>query len=186
MEGAKGSETVKVVVRCRPLNKTEIGDGRDQIVDMNEKMGTCVISPPNSEPKTFTFDAVYPPNTAQNHLYQQSAAHIVDSVLEGYNGTIFAYGQTGTGKTFTMEGVNHDDELKGIIPRAFQQIFQEIETRGGANVEYLVRASYLEIYNEEIRDLLSKNTSNKLELKESPRHGRLRARPDQLRRQVYA
>lgn len=74
-------------------------------------------------------------------------------------------GQTGTGKTFTMEGVNHDEELRGIIPRAFAQIFEAIEMRGGEAREFLVRASYLEIYNEEIRDLLSKNTQNKLELK---------------------
>ena len=118
------AETVKVVVRCRPLNSKEEGDGRGQIVFMDEKMGSCVVQPKaeSDEPKTFTFDAVYPPNTAQAHLYAQSAAHIVDSVLEGYNGTIFAYGQTGTGKTFTMEGVNGDDELKGIIPRAFGQV----------------------------------------------------------------
>ena len=118
------AETVKVVARCRPLNSKEEGDGRGQIVFMDEKMGSCVVQPKaeSDEPKTFTFDAVYPPNTAQAHLYAQSAAHIVDSVLEGYNGTIFAYGQTGTGKTFTMEGVNGDDELKGIIPRAFGQV----------------------------------------------------------------
>ena len=140
---------------------------------MDESSGTCVVNPNggNDPPKTFTFDAVYPPNTAQAKIYQASAAHIVDSVLEGYNGTIFAYGQTGTGKTFTMEGVHGDEELRGIIPRAFAQIFAMIEQRGSSNTEFLVRASYLEIYNEEIRDLLSKNTSNKLELKEAPDTG---------------
>lgn len=86
------SETVKVCVRCRPLNSKEKGDGRAQIVHMDEKNGTCVVQAPsdNEPPKTFTFDAVYPPNTEQKKIYQQSAAHIVDSVLEGYNGTIFA------------------------------------------------------------------------------------------------
>ena len=140
---------------------------------MDEATGTCVVNPNggNDPPKNFTFDAVYPPNTPQQKIYQASAAHIVDSVIEGYNGTIFAYGQTGTGKTFTMEGVNHDEELKGIIPRAFAQIFQAIEVKGSSSVEFLVRASYLEIYNEEIRDLLSKNAANKLELKESPDTG---------------
>ena len=91
-------------------------------------------------------------------------------MLEGYNGTIFAYGQTGTGKTFTMEGVNSDETLKGIIPRAFAQIFNMISSNADANREFLVRASYLEIYNEEIRDLLSKNAQNRLELKASNVH----------------
>ena len=85
------AETVKVVVRCRPLNNKELNDGRQQIIEMDEKSGTCVVTPANNEPpKTFTFDAVYAPNTLQEVLYKQSAAHIVDSVLEGYNGTIFA------------------------------------------------------------------------------------------------
>jgi kinesin family protein 3/17 len=124
------SETVRVVVRCRPLNKKELEDGREQIVHMDPTNGTCTVTPPgaNEPPKNFTFDAVYAPNTRQEVLYKQSASSIVDSVLQGYNGTIFAYGQTGTGKTFTMEGVNHDEELKGIIPRAFMQIFAGIET----------------------------------------------------------
>ena len=166
------AETVKVVVRCRPLNSKEKADGRDTIVHMDDKTGTCVVQPMSNEPpKTFTFDAVYPPNTDQAVLYQHSAAHIVDAALEGYNGTIFAYGQTGTGKTFTMEGVNHDDALKGIIPRAFQHVFEAIEARRKPDSEFLVRASYLELYNEEVRDLLSKNSSNKLELKETPDTG---------------
>jgi hypothetical protein len=84
------AECVKVVVRCRPLNSKEKEDGRQQIVNMDDKSGTCVIQPLNAEPKTFTFDAVYPPNTEQAVLYKRSAAYIVDSVLEGYNGTIFA------------------------------------------------------------------------------------------------
>ena len=83
--------------------------------------------------------------------------------MEGYNGTIFAYGQTGTGKTHTMEGAP-TPELQGIIPNAFEYIFSAIQD--SANMQYLVRASFLEIYNEEIRDLLSKSPKDKLELKE--------------------
>ena len=139
-------ETVKVVVRCRPLNQKEISDGRQQIVNMDASNGQCsIVVGANEPPKTFTFDAVFPPNTEQEVLYKQTAARIVDSVLEGYNGTIFAYGQTGTGKTFTMEGVNHDEQLMGIIPRAFSQIFYMINRSADPNVEFLVRASYLEI-----------------------------------------
>ena len=85
-------------------------------------------------------------------------------MLQGYNGTLFAYGQTGTGKTFTITGVPQDPELKGILPRAFESIFKQIEC--DSSKEYLVRASFLEIYNEEIRDLLYKNGQKKLELKD--------------------
>ena len=70
-----------------------------------------------------------------------------------------------------MEGINHDENLKGIIPRAFAQIFEMIETQAGSSKEFLVRASYLEIYNEDVRDLLSKSSTNKLELKENPDSG---------------
>lgn len=97
-------------------------------------------------------------------VYKNTAFPIVESVLEGYNGTVFAYGQTGTGKTFTMEGKTSPDELKGIMPRAFEHIFKIIESNS-ADKQFLVRASYLELYNEEIRDLFSKN-SKKLEIKE--------------------
>jgi kinesin family protein 3/17 len=91
-------------------------------------------------------------------------------VLEGYNGTIFAYGQTGTGKTHTMTGVEGDPNHEGIMPRAFADIFESI--KGDSNqTQFLVRASYLEIYNEEIRDLLAKNPKNRLELHEKPDSG---------------
>ena len=92
--------------------------------------------------------------------------HIADSVLEGFNGTIFAYGQTGAGKSFTMEGAQDPPELQGIIPNSFKHIFEEIAV-GGDKRQFLIRASYLEIYNEEIRDLLSKDPKNRLDLKES-------------------
>ncbi|XP_054719028.1 kinesin-like protein KIF17 [Uloborus diversus] len=91
------------------------------------------------------------------------------NVTEGYNGTVFAYGQTGCGKSFTMQGITHPASQKGIIPRAFEHIFEAIATT--ENTKFLVHASYLEIYNEEIRDLLGKETKKKLELKEHPDKG---------------
>lgn len=91
------------------------------------------------------------------------------SVTEGYNGTVFAYGQTGCGKSFTMQGIPHPVCQKGIIPRAFEHIFEAISTT--ENTKFLVHASYLEIYNEEIRDLLGKECKKKLELKEHPDKG---------------
>ncbi|XP_017303600.1 kinesin-like protein KIF17, partial [Diaphorina citri] len=90
-------------------------------------------------------------------------------VLEGYNSTVFAYGQTGCGKSFSMQGVPEPPSQRGIIPRAFEHIFESISL--AERTKYLILASYLEIYNEEIRDLLSTECRRKLDLKESPDKG---------------
>ena len=116
-------------------------------------------------PKQYTFDSVFDWNTAQIDVYNNAARPIVDSVMEGYNGTVFAYGQTGTGKTFSMKGIDEPPELRGIIPNSFQHVFDAIDASEDA--DFLVRASFLEIYNEEIRDLLGKNSQSRLEVKES-------------------
>ena len=120
--------------------------------------------PGENVPKVFTFDSVYDWNTEQEDIFAETAYPVCENVIQGYNGTIFAYGQTGTGKTFTISGVPKDPKLKGIMPRAFDNIFEQIKM--DQKRQYLVRASYLEIYNEEIRDLLSKKGQNKLELKD--------------------
>lgn len=120
-------------------------------------------------PKQYTFDSVFDWNTAQIDVYNNAARPIVDSVMEGYNGTVFAYGQTGTGKTFSMKGIDEPPELRGIIPNSFQHVFDAIDASEDA--DFLVRASFLEIYNEEIRDLLGKNSQSRLEVKESVETG---------------
>jgi kinesin family protein 3/17 len=102
-------------------------------------------------------------------IYEDMAFPLIESVLEGYNGTIFAYGQTGCGKSFTMEGIPDPPEHRGLTPRSFEHIFQEVAVR--ENTKFLVRTSYLEIYNENVRDLLSKDQTAKLELKEHPDRG---------------
>ncbi|XP_030637448.1 kinesin-like protein KIF3C [Chanos chanos] len=169
----KNCETVKVVVRCRPLNRKEEAAGYEKIVDMDVKLGQVALRNPKAGPgellKTFTFDAVYDADSKQSDLYDETVRPLIDSVLQGFNGTIFAYGQTGTGKTYTMQGQWMDPERRGIIPNSFEHIFTHISR--SQNQQYLVRASYLEIYQEEIRDLLSKDHSRKLELKESPDSG---------------
>ncbi|XP_071506252.1 kinesin-II 95 kDa subunit-like, partial [Diadema antillarum] len=105
----------------------------------------------------------------QRDLYDETFRPLVESVLQGFNGTIFAYGQTGTGKTFTMEGLRSNPELRGVIPNSFEHIFTHISRT--QNQQYLVRASYLEIYQEEIRDLLAKDQTKRLDLKERPDTG---------------
>ena len=148
-------------------------DNRVRIVDMNCEKGEVAVRNPESdarEPaKPFTFDQVYDWNSKQEDLFRTCALPIVDSVLTGYNGTVFAYGQTGTGKSHTMEGQWEPPELRGIIPRSFLRIFEKIDQTHDQN--FLVRASYPEIYNEEVRDLLSKDPKNKLDLKEDADRG---------------
>uniref|UniRef100_A0A182XI59 Kinesin-like protein n=1 Tax=Anopheles quadriannulatus TaxID=34691 RepID=A0A182XI59_ANOQN len=107
---------------------------------------------------------LFPP-APQIDLYVDTARPIVDKVLEGYNGTILAYGQTGTGKTYTMSGSADSPQTKGIIPNTFAHIFGHI-ARGKENQKFLVRVSYMEIYNEEVRDLLGKELNKSLEVKE--------------------
>eukprot|EP00201_Polytomella_parva_P015707 CAMPEP_0175058252 /NCGR_PEP_ID=MMETSP0052_2-20121109/11744_1 /TAXON_ID=51329 ORGANISM="Polytomella parva, Strain SAG 63-3" /NCGR_SAMPLE_ID=MMETSP0052_2 /ASSEMBLY_ACC=CAM_ASM_000194 /LENGTH=731 /DNA_ID=CAMNT_0016323611 /DNA_START=71 /DNA_END=2263 /DNA_ORIENTATION=+ len=164
---SNSAETVKVAIRCRPLNSKEKSDGRDTIVDMDMKIGQVILKNPKGDPgeppKTFTFDSVFDPTIPQREVYDSIARPIVNSVMDGYNGTIFAYGQTGTGKTHTMEGAPTPD-LQGIIPSSFDHVFETVNS--SVDKQWMVRASYIEIYNEEVRDLLSKDPKNKLELKE--------------------
>ncbi|XP_056456023.1 kinesin-like protein KIF3A isoform X1 [Gadus chalcogrammus] len=164
------SDNVKVVVRCRPLNQKEKQMGSKQAVSVDEIRGTITVNKLETQhepPKCFTFDTVFGPDSKQLDVYNLTARPIIDSVLEGYNGTIFAYGQTGTGKTFTMEGVRAVPELRGIIPNSFAHVFGHIAKAEG-DTRFLVRVSYLEIYNEEVRDLLGKDQLQRLEVKERP------------------
>ncbi|XP_010896926.3 kinesin-like protein KIF3B [Esox lucius] len=170
MSRQKQSETVKVVVRCRPFMREETNN--DNILEVNTKLGQITLRNPRASPeelmKSFTFDAVYDSESKQGDIYDDTVRPLVDSVLQGFNGTIFAYGQTGTGKTYTMLGMPTDNE-RGIIPNSFNHIFTQISR--SQNQQYLVRASYLEIYREEIRDLLCKDNNKKLDLKENPDSG---------------
>ncbi|KHJ88955.1 kinesin motor domain protein [Oesophagostomum dentatum] len=109
--------------------------------------------------KVFVYDKVFKPNTTQEQVYMGAAYHIVQDVLSGYNGTVFAYGQTSSGKTHTMEGVIGDPVMQGIIPRIVQDIFNHIYTMD-TELEFHIKVSYFEIYNEKIRDLLDPEKVN--------------------------
>ena len=106
------------------MNKKEIDRGCQSIVVV-EKYGQITLNKPNSGEisKTFAYDAVYGFDSLQQTVYDESAFPLVESVIEGYNGTIFAYGQTGCGKTHTMMGSYESEDSKGIIPKAFNHIF---------------------------------------------------------------
>ncbi|XP_029103211.1 kinesin heavy chain isoform X3 [Scleropages formosus] len=109
--------------------------------------------------KPYVFDRVLTPNTTQEQVYNACAKQIVRDVLAGYNGTIFAYGQTSSGKTHTMEGKLHDPELMGIIPRIAHDIFDHIYSMD-ENLEFHIKVSYFEIYLDKIRDLLDVSKTN--------------------------
>merc|ERR1719400_1357557 len=170
--GGGGNEAVKGIVRCRPMNKREIGMKCKNVVHTDGPAYVCSINnpnEPNTEPKSFTFDGVYGEDSTTEQIYNDIGFGLVEGVLEGYNGTVFAYGQTGCGKSFSMQGINDPASQRGIIPRSFEHIFEAIDA--SENMKYLVHASYLEIYNEDIRDLLGQDIKKKLELKEHPDRG---------------
>uniref|UniRef100_A0A8K9WSW8 Kinesin-like protein n=1 Tax=Oncorhynchus mykiss TaxID=8022 RepID=A0A8K9WSW8_ONCMY len=147
MADAAAEYGVKVMCRFRPLNESEITRG-DKYIPKFKEDDTVIITG-----KPYVFDRVLPPNTAQEQVYDACAKQIVKDVLGGYNGTIFAYGQTSSGKTHTMEGKLHDPQLMGIIPRISHDIFDHIYSMD-ENLEFHIKVSYFEIYLDKIRDLL--------------------------------
>ncbi|KAL4450694.1 hypothetical protein ABPG77_001050 [Micractinium sp. CCAP 211/92] len=174
-----GRECVRVAVRCRPPGSREAGERLAVTVDEAANQVVLQGAAPGEAPRAFTFDHIFGPGASQQQVYDATARELVDSVLAGFNATLFAFGQTGTGKTHTMEGCSRGGSSNGssanggaaglsseagVIPRTFGQIFAAI----GASQDqtFLVRASMLEIYNEEIRDLLAKNPKNRLDLHE--------------------
>ncbi|XP_063068576.1 kinesin heavy chain-like [Engraulis encrasicolus] len=144
---------VRVMCRFRPLNESEITRG-DKYIPKFKDDDTVVITG-----KPYVFDRVLAPNTSQGQVYDDCAKQIVKDVLGGYNGTIFAYGQTSSGKTHTMEGKLHDPQLMGIIPRIAQDIFDHIYSMD-ENLEFHIKVSYFEIYMDKIRDLLDVSKTN--------------------------
>ncbi|KAK7054863.1 hypothetical protein VNI00_003326 [Paramarasmius palmivorus] len=158
------SNNIKVVCRFRPQNAIENREGGEIVVNFDDNLTTVQLRSlqlaTGPERDGFTFDRVFPMGTQQQEVFDYGVKDIVKDVLDGYNGTVFAYGQTGSGKTFTMMGADIDsDELKGIIPRITEQIFQSI-VESDAHLEYLVKVSYMEIYLEKIRDLLAPQNDN--------------------------
>ncbi|KAL0221255.1 hypothetical protein RCL1_001109 [Eukaryota sp. TZLM3-RCL] len=172
MNNAPDDECIKVAVRVRPLSQKELTQAFVPIVDADENERSITIMN-NGQPQNFYFDGVFSSNATQENVYAFVHSSI-ESCLGGFNATIIAYGQTGTGKTHTMEGQLEPVNQRGIIPNAFDHIFGHISAT--PNLRFLVRASMLEIYNEEIHDLLvddggKKNQNNKLEIREHPDTG---------------
>ncbi|CAG9782344.1 unnamed protein product [Diatraea saccharalis] len=148
------NECVKVIVRCRPLSDREQKEGYDEVVKVWPERGAVQVYNPKGQDKLFTYDAAYDCTADTQTIYDEMVRPLVASVLDGFNGCVFAYGQTGTGKTHTMEGTT---EHEGIIPRAFRHIWAHIENSASPDVTHLVACSYVELYLEDVRDLLAKD-----------------------------
>ncbi|XP_008320635.1 kinesin-like protein KIF11 [Cynoglossus semilaevis] len=173
---------IQVVVRCRPFNTVERKSSHG-VVDCDHNRKEVLVRTgglnDKASRKTYTFDMVFGPAAKQIEVYRSVVCPILDEVIMGYNCTVFAYGQTGTGKTFTMEGERSPDEqftweedpLAGIIPRTLHQIFEKLTENG---TEFSVKVSLLEIYNEELFDLLSpsEDVTERLQLFDDPRNKR--------------
>ncbi|XP_074592694.1 kinesin-like protein KIN-5A isoform X1 [Curcuma longa] len=155
---------VQVILRCRPLSEEEMRMNTPIVISCNEyrREVAAVQNIANKQiDRTFVFDKVFGPTSKQKDLFDQAISPIVNEVLEGYNCTIFAYGQTGTGKTYTMEGGSKAKNGEfpsdaGVIPRAVRQIFSILEAQCA---EYSMKVTFLELYNEEITDLLTLDDS---------------------------
>ena len=163
-ESKKPGQNIQVFVRVRPLNQNELGQayGGRSVVETPKirggKIGTEIhLCQPQK--KTYTYDRVFGTDSKQGDVFKAVAGPLIKEVLDGYNCTVFAYGRTGTGKTYTMEGNTasnipiEKDPDAGIIPRALNALFDALNATEAT--EWSVRVSFLELYNEEIFDLLS-------------------------------
>ncbi|XP_069430017.1 kinesin-like protein KIF27 isoform X2 [Ovis canadensis] len=149
---------VKVAIRIRPLLCKEVLHNHQACVRVIPNTQQIIIG----RDRIFTFDFVFGKNSTQDEVYNTCIKPLVLSLIEGYNATVFAYGQTGSGKTYTIGGghvASVVEGQKGIIPRAIQEIFQNIS--GKPSIDFNIKVSYIEVYKEDLRDLLELETSVK-------------------------
>ncbi|KAJ4835033.1 Kinesin-like protein KIN-7L, chloroplastic [Turnera subulata] len=146
-DAERSKENVTVTVRFRPLSPREIRQG-EEIAWYAD--GETIVRNEHNPSLAYAYDRVFGPTTTTRHVYDVAAQHVVNGAMEGVNGTIFAYGVTSSGKTHTMHG---DQRSPGIIPLAVKDAFSIIQET--PNREFLLRVSYLEIYNEVVNDLLN-------------------------------
>ncbi|KAF9680731.1 hypothetical protein SADUNF_Sadunf06G0152000 [Salix dunnii] len=147
LDTERSKENVTVTVRFRPLSPREIRQG-EEIAWYAD--GETIVRNEHNPSIAYAYDRVFGPTTTTRHVYDVAAQHVVNGAMEGINGTIFAYGVTSSGKTHTMHG---DQRSPGIIPLAVKDAFSIIQET--PNREFLLRVSYLEIYNEIVNDLLN-------------------------------
>ncbi|KAM6152189.1 kinesin-like protein KIF1A isoform 14-T14 [Erethizon dorsatum] len=168
--------SVKVAVRVRPFNSREMSRDSKCIIQMSGST-TTIINPkqPKETPKSFSFDYSYWSHTSpedinyasQKQVYHDIGEEMLQHAFEGYNVCIFAYGQTGAGKSYTMMG-KQEKEQQGIIPQLCEDLFSRINDTTNDNMSYSVEVSYMEIYCERVRDLLNPKNKGNLRVREHP------------------
>ncbi|KAM5229049.1 kinesin-like protein KIF1A isoform 13-T13 [Ctenodactylus gundi] len=168
--------SVKVAVRVRPFNSREMSRDSKCIIQMSGST-TTIINPkqPKETPKSFSFDYSYWSHTSpedinyasQKQVYRDIGEEMLQHAFEGYNVCIFAYGQTGAGKSYTMMGKQEKDQ-QGIIPQLCEDLFSRINDTSNDNMSYSVEVSYMEIYCERVRDLLNPKNKGNLRVREHP------------------
>lgn len=162
---------VRVFCRFRPFNKREIALGADQGVEINLRPGQVeLVEPSTGKKREFPVDHCFGGDCHQLDVFNRIAAQSVDDIFDGFNGTIFAYGQTGSGKSWSMMGGDKRDvDLKGIIPRSADAIFNKA-SQDQSGTTYTVSCSYLQVYKERIGCLLDA-AKNNLQVREDPTKG---------------
>ena len=150
---------VNVVCRFRPMNNLERTNGNEEVATFTSLNTLTFKSSKEKNTYRFAFDRIFPPNSTQTEVYEFGVKEIIESVLSGYNGTVLAYGQTASGKTYTMQGIVDDDQTMGIIPRMINHVFSFIYESPPEN-EFMVKVSMIEIYQEKIRDLIETEKVN--------------------------
>ena len=153
----KPKDNVRVCCRFRPVNKIEQKSKGHKIVAKVHNDCKSVTIGSSKKAKHFQMDYVFPPDCTQETVFNYSGLPLVDQVMAGYNCTLFAYGQTGSGKTYSMEGIIGDPTNEGLIPRMVRTLFTRILSDESTEFEYTLRVSFVEIYNEKLRDLLQPN-----------------------------
>ena len=156
---------IKVISRFRPMNELEKSNGNEEVAEFTSETSLTFNSIRENHRIRFNFDRIFPPNSTQEELYNFGVKEIIDGVLDGYNGTVLAYGQTSSGKTYTMEGLIDDESKMGVIPRMINHVFNFI--RINKDIEFIMKASMVELYQERIRDLIDTKRVN-LNIRETP------------------
>ncbi|XP_032330564.1 chromosome-associated kinesin KIF4A [Camelus ferus] len=162
---------VRVALRCRPLVPKEISEGCQMCLSFVPGEPQVVVG----TDKSFTYDFVFDPSTEQEEVFNTAVAPLIKGIFKGYNATVLAYGQTGSGKTYSMGGAytaeQENEPTVGVIPRVIQLLFKEIDKK--SDFEFTLKVSYLEIYNEEILDLLcpSREKAPQISIREDPKEG---------------
>ena len=149
---------VNVICRFRPMNELERTSGNEQICDFTSPTSLTFHSSREKNVYRFNFDRIFPPSSTQQDIYDFGVKGIIDSVLDGYNGTVLAYGQTSSGKTYTMQGEMDEEIKQGIIPRMINHVFKFICKNEGT--DFMIKVSMIEIYQEKIRDLFDVSRVN--------------------------